>query len=556
MPLGIIDVTHHERLAGTEMLIGGDRPSVVQDLDLDTSQLKTVMHRGVETILIPQPSEDDPNDPLLWPRWKKETAFFVLFVNTIIFATLPGPVMAPATFALAGILNVPLTKIAVLSGYQLLIVAALGPFVSVLAQKYGKRPQFLFACATGTLGTIICMVGSNQTKYDTLLAGRIVQGLGVTAWESLSLAALGDIFYLHERGLRTAILVATLACMASLVAIIGAVMTERVGWRYMFTASLPFDIAGLLATMFLLPETQYLRSSTIARRAASLAGVSKDQEKSVEMDEGQHQNAEAANPRDAPPRKTYLQSLAPYSGTVYTSKNILHLLSEIFIHLSNPAVIWILLVSGVLISLYVVTAYITSQIWSVPPYNLGVAANGYFYTGGLVGGLCAIMAGPMCDWSARQLAKRNGGLFEAEFRIPVNILGVVFAALGWFLFMWDVEHPRPDGYYLGAFCHGAICFAISVPSTSAGLYILDSFPKQSTEVFVLQMMLKNFLFYGFSTFINTWAGQKGAGTVFRTFGIVSLCLLATCIPMYIFGKLNRKLMHDVHRRFWIFKALA
>ena len=64
-----------------------------------------------------------------------------------------------------------------------------------------------------------------------------------------------------------------------------------------------------------------------------------------------------------------------------------------------------------------------------------------------------------------------------------------------------------------------------------GVQKRDSFPNQSTEVFILQMMLKNFLFYGFSTFINKWTAKDGAAFVFRTWGIVSLCLLATCIPM-------------------------
>lgn len=59
----------------------------------------------------------------------------------------------------------------------------------------------------------------------------------------------------------------------------------------------------------------------------------------------------------------------------------------------------------------------------------------------------------------------------------------------------------------------------------------DSFPRQSTEVFILQMMVKNFLFYAFSNFINTWTAVAGAGTVFQVFGIVSLALLALCIPM-------------------------
>lgn len=59
----------------------------------------------------------------------------------------------------------------------------------------------------------------------------------------------------------------------------------------------------------------------------------------------------------------------------------------------------------------------------------------------------------------------------------------------------------------------------------------DAFPKQSTEVFVLQMMLKNFLFFAFSNFINSWAAEAGAGAVFQVFGIISLALLAVCIPM-------------------------
>lgn len=72
----------------------------------------------------------------------------------------------------------------------------------------------------------------------------------------------------------------------------------------------------------------------------------------------------------------------------------------------------------------------------------------------------------------------------------------------------------------------------------------DSFPNQATEIFILQMMLKNFLFYGFSTFINKWAAEEGAGYVFQTFGITSLCLIATCIPMCKSSLLPRHVVAD------------
>jgi uncharacterized membrane protein YhaH (DUF805 family) len=81
----------------------------------------------------------------------------------------------------------------------------------------------------------------------------------------------------------------------------------------------------------------------------------------------------------------------------------------------------------------------------------------------------------------------------------------------------------------------------------------------------------SFLFYAFSVFENNWAAEKGPGNVFQTFGITSLCLLATCIPMCKFivrryferkhryansgldmlGKRNRRVIHALWERFGI-----
>ncbi|CAK7221117.1 hypothetical protein SBRCBS47491_004418 [Sporothrix bragantina] len=550
MPFGIWDrASSHQNngtgatLNGTALLIDEGRVSVDAGTAVEAHLLKRVIYKGEETILVPQPS-DDPNDPLLWPRWQKEAAFWTIFFNAIIFAILPGPIIAPATFLLAGIFDVPLTSIAQLSGYQLLVVGAFGPFVSVLAQKYGKRPQFLFAAIAATIGTAICVAGAERLNYQTLLAGRIIQGFGVTAWESLAVAAVGDLFYLHERGLRTSILVVALAGTASIVAIISGALCEGVGWANLFVALLPIDVVCLFLTIFMLPETQFVRTAVTPESAAAVAA-----EKPAEGHIERIESAAQTTP------KTYWQRLRPISEKPFTNDNVFRLLLAAVAHLANPAVWWILLVSGVLVCFFVVTAYILSQIFSVPPYNLGVAANGFFYVGPFIGGLLAVSIGPLCDWTARALARRNRGVFESEFRIPVNVLGLLCCSLGWFLFAWRVDHPVPTGYFFSSFCFGLACFGVSVPSTSAGLYILDSFPRQATAIFVLQMMLKNFIFYGFSMFINTWAAEDGAGAVFRTFGIVTAALMATCIPMYIFGKVNRRFMHGVYGKLKIFKAM-
>lgn len=350
----------------------------------------------------------------------------------------------------------------------------ISPFVSVLAQKYGKRPQFLFAAVSATIGTAICVAGSQNIDYSTLLAGRIIQGFGVTAWESLAVAAVGDLFYLHERGFRTALLVVALAGTASIVAIIAGAMSEGVGWQNLFVALLPIDVACLLSTIFLLPETQFIRTLPSTVSAANDAVLSADKPTAEAHIENLDNTVSTTSNGLSASRtqKPFSQRIRPFPSKPFTDDSVPRLLLAAVAHLANPAVWWILLVSGVLVCLFVVTAYILSQIFSVPPYNLGVAANGFFYVGPFIGGLIAIGAGPLCDWTARALARRHGGIFESEFRIPVNILGLLCCGLGWFLFAWRVENPVSNGYYFGSFCFGLVCFGVSVPSTSAGLYIL------------------------------------------------------------------------------------
>ncbi|KAF2878235.1 major facilitator superfamily domain-containing protein [Massariosphaeria phaeospora] len=551
MALGIIEPKGEARPPGTEYLV--DTAQTSTEHQYEHSHFKHGKGKRAHIILVPQPS-DDPNDPLLWPTWKREAAFAFLFFNCILFAACPGPMIAPATVALAKQLHVPVKHVAELSGYQLLIVGALGPFVSVLAQKYGKRPQFLVASFFGVIGTGICIAGFDQPtlhkSYDVLLAGRMVQGIGTTAFESLSVAAIGDMFFLHERGLRTALLVLTLACLSSFVAIIAGTTFQHLGARNLFVILLPIQMFGMAGVFFFLPESQFRRSdvATSSSPTASSAVVVPENEKAS----GNTITEDATTPPTPIPKRTFLQDLRLTSGT-YTAIPLPKLLLSIFLHLFNPAVLWIQLVSAILVSFFVGTAYTLAQIFTPPPYSLSVAQNGFFFTGALVGGILGVSAGPLCDFTARRLARRNGGVYEAEFRIPVCGAAVVMFAVGWFVWGWALDEGKvglgPMGVvYLCSFCYGCVCFGTSVASTSGGLYILDAFKPHATEIFILQMMIKNFLFYAFSTFVNEFAA-RGPGHMGRVFGTVTLCGFVACVPMYVFGKVNRVWVYRMWGRY-------
>lgn len=236
-----------------------------------------------------------------------------------------------------------------------MILTSVSPVVSALARKYGKRPQFVFAGVMGIIGTAVCI--SANTDYDKLMAGRLLQGFGTTAFESLSVAVIGDLYFVHERPVRTGAITLTLTCIASLVSIIGGPITANLGWRYLFIIHLPFVVVGAIGIFFFLPETQYIRTSTASVTQQQQAGQSSElpDESSVGSKIVQAEKIEDINSADtktqAPEsnsgsssptmrKKRYVQELALFSGT-YTDESIIKLLFTPLAVLLNPAVIWV-----------------------------------------------------------------------------------------------------------------------------------------------------------------------------------------------------------------------
>lgn len=224
------------------------------------------------------------------------------------------------------------------------------PIVSALARKYGKRPQFVFAGVMGVIGTAVCV--SANTDYNKLMAGRLLQGFGTTAFESLSVAVIGDLYFVHERPVRTGAITLTLTCVSSLASIIGGPITADLGWRYIFIIHLPFVVVGAIGIFFFLPETQFDRSAApqglgssptiLDELSESSKVVQAEKIEDVGNTETKVQLAESntGSPSLVIPKKTYREELALFNG-VYTDESIVKLLFTPLAVLLNPAVIWV-----------------------------------------------------------------------------------------------------------------------------------------------------------------------------------------------------------------------
>jgi MFS family permease len=147
-------------------------------------------------------------------------------------------------------LGMPINKVVLVSGYNLLAAGCIGPFVAAFSRKYGKSemvskhtyansdlipgPVYLVSTLFDIIGTAI---GESKISYNYLLAARIVQGFSTSAFESLIIATVGDIYYVHQRGLRISFINFILNAASSLASVICGQVFQNLGWLWLFRKS-------------------------------------------------------------------------------------------------------------------------------------------------------------------------------------------------------------------------------------------------------------------------------------------------------------------------------
>jgi len=131
------------------------------------------------------------------------------------------------------------------------------PIVTFIAKRWGKRPVFLIASLCDIIGTIVCIAGTS--KYSTVLAGRIVQGLAASAYESIVWSCVSDMYFVDQRGVRCSIFYIIQCGMTMFTPIISGPIATNLGWRWNFYIFLIFCVIQFLLAFFFLFETTYIR---------------------------------------------------------------------------------------------------------------------------------------------------------------------------------------------------------------------------------------------------------------------------------------------------------
>ena len=280
------------------------------------------------------------------------------------------------------------------------------------------------------------------------------------------------------------------------------------------------------------------------------------------------ENSTAPSPRQytthlrTQPPKTFLQNLRPWNGQL-VHENWLKVAIRPFILFAYPSILWSTLVYSLSIGWLIVLSESVSSIYRSPgDYTFSALGTGLVYISPFIGGvLGTAVAGKVSDIIVRFMSRRNGGVYEPEFRLVMAIPVAVATCVGLMGFGWSAQEK--DKWIVPTVFFGIISFGCALGSTTAITFAVDSYRQYAGEALVTLNFSKSMfstpfhspslldvylsltilvdIFHGliFSLFFNRWLEADGSKKVFLAIGGIQLACLMTTIPMYIYGKRAR-----------------
>lgn len=127
------------------------------------------------------------------------------------------------------------------------------PITGKVSDLYGRRPLYLIALATFAVGNVLCVVAPTMVA---LVGARIVAGLGGGALLALTGATIADVFAPRERGRWMGVILSAYGLGSIVGPILGGVITDHIGWRWVFAVPLPLLAFGFLVVGCMFPRVR------------------------------------------------------------------------------------------------------------------------------------------------------------------------------------------------------------------------------------------------------------------------------------------------------------
>jgi EmrB/QacA subfamily drug resistance transporter len=172
------------------------------------------------------------------------TTFMLLLDITVVVVALPN-MQAQFDAGLTGLQWV-------VDAYALTL-AALILTAGALADRYGRRLIFIAGVVCFTLSSLLCGLAWSIAALDV---ARALQGIGGAALFATALALIGHEYRGADRFGALAVWGATIGAAVACGPLVGGILTDGLGWRWIFFVNIPVGVFALVVAVTRISESR------------------------------------------------------------------------------------------------------------------------------------------------------------------------------------------------------------------------------------------------------------------------------------------------------------
>ncbi|MET7399456.1 MFS transporter [Dactylosporangium sp. NPDC005572] len=138
-----------------------------------------------------------------------------------------------------------------------LVIASLLLMAGATADRIGRRRTFLTGLAIFVTGSLLCGLAPS---LGWLIAFRVLQAIGGSMLNPVAMSIITNVFTdRRERAQAVGVWAGVVGISMALGPVVGGLLVQSVGWRYIFWINIPIGLAAIVLTVLFVPESKASR---------------------------------------------------------------------------------------------------------------------------------------------------------------------------------------------------------------------------------------------------------------------------------------------------------